>query len=56
MYFDEIHFPASDREIVVWWMIVTKINMADDEETNEWGKIFFFYLLINKSELPAGNC
>ena len=44
MYFDEIHFPASDREIVVWWMIVTKINMADDEETNE---VRYFFLSID---------
>ena len=44
MCFDETHFPASDREIVVWWMIVTKINMADDEETNE---VTYFFLSID---------
>ena len=44
MFFSEIDFPASDRGIVVWWMTVTKINMADDEETNV---VRYFYLSID---------
>ena len=44
MLFSEIKFPASESEIMVWWMIVTKINMADDEETNE---VRYFCLSID---------
>ena len=34
MFFSEIDFPGSESKIVMWEMIVTKINKADDDETN----------------------